>query len=127
MRVLLVDVDAAAREPTATMLRELGYLVTDVGSAAIALGLLRDGAACDVLLLDFAMPDMNGAQLATTVKALRPELPIVFLTGYADEVLLDRLRPLGAQVVTKPFRLETLTQALNKAAHTAMETAAAQD
>jgi CheY-like chemotaxis protein len=59
--VLLVDDDAAVREPTASMLRELGCTVTDVDNGASALALLREKHRCDVLLLDFAMPDMNGA------------------------------------------------------------------
>jgi CheY-like chemotaxis protein len=65
-----------------------------------------------VLLLDFAMPEMDGAQVATAAKALRPALPIVFLTGYADESLLDRVRSLGSPVIRKPFRLETLAATL---------------
>ena len=112
---MLVDDDAAAREPTAAMLRELGCVVTDVDSGPAALQILRTPARFDVLLLDFAMPEMNGAQLATEVKGLRPALPIVFLTGYAEETLLERLHPLGAQVVGKPFRLETLSAALTRA------------
>jgi CheY-like chemotaxis protein len=114
LHVLLVDDDASVREPTASMLRELGCTVTDVDNGAAALALLRDGAALDVLLLDFAMPEMNGAQVATAAKELRSDLPIVFITGFAEPALLDQLQVLGVQVVTKPFRLETLAAALEQ-------------
>ena len=114
--VLLVDDDAAAREPTAAMLRELGCIVTEVDRGAAALELLRSSMPFDVLLLDFAMPEMNGAQLASAGRALRPNLPIVFLTGYADVVLLEQLLGMGVQVVTKPFRLDALAAALWRAA-----------
>ena len=113
--VLLVDDDATAREPTAAMLRELGCVVTDVDRGSAALDLLRGGLPCDVLLLDFAMPEMNGAQLAAAAKELRAELPIVFITGYADSALLERLQEMGIQVVTKPFRMDTLAGALRRA------------
>ena len=113
--VLLVDDDATAREPTAAMLRELGCIVTDVDRGSAALDLLRGGMPCDLLLLDFAMPEMNGAQLATAAKELRAQLPIVFITGYADAALLDRLQEMGIQVVTKPFRMDTLAAALRRA------------
>jgi signal transduction histidine kinase/ActR/RegA family two-component response regulator len=113
--VLLVDDDAAVREPTASMLRELGCTVTDVDNGASALALLREKHRCDVLLLDFAMPDMNGAEVAAVARGIRSDLPIVFITGFADPVLLEQLQVLGAQVLAKPFRLEVLASTLTRA------------
>jgi CheY-like chemotaxis protein/anti-sigma regulatory factor (Ser/Thr protein kinase) len=116
LAILLVDDDAAARDPTEAMLRELGCTVTAAASAAAALEILRSDARFDVLLLDYAMPEMNGAQLAVLVRQLRPSLLIVFITGFIEEALLERLRPLGARVLTKPFGFEALSDALGQAA-----------
>jgi len=115
LRVLLVDDDATVREPTAAMLRELGCLVSEASDGPAALARLRSGAPYDVLLLDFAMPEMNGGRVAAEAREMHPDLPVVFLTGYADTVLLQRWQGLGMQVVAKPFRLETLTAALHRA------------
>ena len=114
LRVMLVDDDSAAREPTAALLRELGCTVTEADSAAVALDRLHAGEAFDVLLLDFAMPEMNGGRLAATARDIRPDLPVVFLTGYADTGLLQDWQRLGIQVVSKPFRLETLSTVLHR-------------
>ena len=116
LAILLVDDDATAREPTEAMLRELGCVVAVAPSAAEALEILRSDARFDVLLLDYAMPEMNGARLADLVRQMRPMLPIVFITGYAEDELLERLHPLGARVLTKPFTLDALLAALGQAA-----------
>ncbi|MCK0196230.1 response regulator [Ancylobacter sp. 6x-1] len=100
--VLLVDDDAAVRDVTASMLRDLGYHVIDAGNGSSALELLRSGQAVDLLLVDYAMPGMNGAELARAAGQLRPGLPTVFITGYAD---LKALREIGEErVVRKPFQ-----------------------
>jgi CheY-like chemotaxis protein len=61
------------------------------------------------------MPDMNGAEVAAVARGIRSDLPIVFITGFADPVLLEQLQVLGAQVLAKPFRLEVLASTLTRA------------
>ncbi|MGZ6038698.1 MAG: response regulator, partial [Phenylobacterium sp.] len=84
LKVLLVDDDSAVREVTAGLLQDLGYRVVEAGSGGAALDMLDRQAEIDLLLLDFAMPGMNGAEVAREVHARRPGLPILFVTGYAD-------------------------------------------
>jgi CheY-like chemotaxis protein len=98
-----VDDDTAVREVTATLLAELGCEVAEAGSGGAALDLLaRDPEPVDLLLVDFAMPGMNGAEVAREAAQRRPGLPILFMTGYAD---LSALSGVGEErIIQKPFR-----------------------
>jgi signal transduction histidine kinase len=100
-RILLVDDDDAVREVTAENLRELGYAVVEVGSGGAALDLLERYSDIDLVLIDFAMPGMNGAELARNVQSRWPALPILFVTGFADRGALTNVA--DNQVVRKPF------------------------
>ena len=99
-RILLVDDDNAVRDVTAEALRELGYEVLEAGSGGAALEVL-EGLDIDLLIIDLAMPGMSGAQLATRVRANSPDLPILFVTGFADRSLLADVSE--AHIVGKPF------------------------
>lgn len=110
--VLLVDDDNSVREVTAQMLGNLGYLVIQADSGQAALDLLQDGASVDLLLADFAMPGMNGGELARAVLSRYPKLPVVFVTGYAE---LGELGMGTSTIIQKPFREEHLAAKLNMA------------
>ena len=99
--VLVVDDDDAVREITAVTLRELGYGVVEAGSGGAALDVLERQVDIDLVLLDFAMPGMNGGEVAREIRARRPELPVLFATGYADaEALVEAGEH---RVIRKPF------------------------
>jgi signal transduction histidine kinase/CheY-like chemotaxis protein len=99
--ILLVDDDNAVREVTAAMLRDLGYTVLEAGSGGAALDVVEREPDIDLVLIDFAMPGMNGAELARRVRTLRPALPILFVTGFADRSALAGVNE--AHIVGKPF------------------------
>jgi CheY-like chemotaxis protein len=101
LNVLLVDDDSAVREVTAHLLQDLGYRVMEAGSGGAALDMLDAQTEIDLLLLDFAMPGMNGAEVAREVHARRPHLPILFVTGYADTEALAVAA--GDGILRKPF------------------------
>ncbi len=106
--VLVVDDDTLVRDTTAQVVAGLGYRVVRAASGDEALALLRDAAGSaerrvDVLLTDVAMPDMTGPDLAREVLRLRPDLPIVFITGFADPETIAGDTPLH-RLVRKPFR-----------------------
>ena len=108
--VLLVDDDSAVREVTAAMLDELGYVVIEAGSGGAALDILRTDRPIDALLVDYAMPGMNGAEAARAAREIRGDLPVLFITGYAD---LAALQEVGeARIIRKPFRDEELATKL---------------
>jgi CheY-like chemotaxis protein len=100
-KLLVVDDDSAVREVTAAMLREQGYSVVEAGSAGAALELIEADQDLDLMLVDFAMPGMNGADLVRQVQAKRPALPFVFVTGFADRTALAGVGE--AQIIGKPF------------------------
>ncbi|UGB37100.1 PAS domain-containing protein [Frateuria soli] len=106
-RILLVDDDTDVREVTAAILVERGYEVIEAGSGGSALDVLeREGNAVHLMLMDYAMPGMNGAEVAREAHARRPSLPILFLTGYAD---FAAFKDIGDdRLVSKPFREEDL-------------------
>ena len=79
--ILLVDDDEAVREITATMLRTSGYVVLEVGSGGAALDLLDGETNIDLVILDFAMPGMNGVEVAWQMNSRFPNLPNIVHNG----------------------------------------------
>jgi CheY-like chemotaxis protein len=84
-RVLLVDDDAVVREVLATQLADAGYKVTEAVDGSTALGLLREGMACDLLVSDLAMAGIDGVTLIREARMRRPGLPAILVTGYAGD------------------------------------------
>ncbi|HWI87615.1 MAG TPA: PAS domain S-box protein [Sphingomonas sp.] len=101
-RILVVDDDPPVREITATMLRTMGAEVLEAGSAGAALELLDAESDIDLLVIDFAMPGMNGAELAAICRKRWPHLPAMFVTGYADLTAIASVSE--DRIVQKPFR-----------------------
>ena len=99
--ILLVDDDNPVREVTASLLQEFGYLVIEAGSGGAALDVLDREQKIDLMIVDFAMPGMNGAELARRVQDIRPTMPILFITGFADQAALEGVSE--AFIIGKPF------------------------
>lgn len=83
-RILFVDDDALIAMSTVDMLEDLGHAVVEASSGAEALKIIEDDGTIDLLITDHAMPRMTGSELAKAVRLLRPRLPILLATGYAD-------------------------------------------
>jgi signal transduction histidine kinase len=111
--ILLVDDDHAVREITASMLRELGYVVLEVGSGGAALDVLGEESNIDLILLDFAMPGMNGMEVARQVQSKFPTIPVLFITGYVDQAVLADIGE--ARIIKKPFVGEELATKVHAA------------
>jgi len=110
LNLLLVDDDPAVRAVAAGMLRDLGCKVTEARSGDEAIAKLRRAPAQDAAVIDFAMPGLNGGQTASALRALRPGLPVVLMSGYADlEALADAW---SGPVLRKPFNLVDLAREL---------------
>jgi DNA-binding response OmpR family regulator/signal transduction histidine kinase len=101
-RLLLVDDDSDVRDIVSRVLTELGYKVREAASGQEALAALGDFDP-DLLVVDFAMPNMNGAEIVTAARAQKAGLKVLFLSGYADTAVLESA--VGqAPLLHKPFR-----------------------
>ena len=108
--VLLIDDEELVRVGTAEMLTDLGYSVIQAGSGVEALAVLRTREAdIDLLVTDYLMPGMSGADVAQEARRLRPELPTLLMTGYTNLV-----QGPGAELprLAKPFRQVELAKRL---------------
>ncbi|MBL9023752.1 MAG: PAS domain S-box protein [Myxococcales bacterium] len=115
--LLLVEDDASVREPTAALLRRLGFTVHTAATTTIALELARAHRdLLEILLTDMVMPLMSGSALAAAVKQLVPGIAVVTMSGYPEDVI-ERggvLDP-GVVLVRKPFGAEQLAAAIARA------------
>ncbi|MDB5409559.1 MAG: hypothetical protein JWL84_4471 [Rhodospirillales bacterium] len=112
--ILLVDDDPEVRALAATCLRERGHRVREASNGRAALAVLEGGETFDLLIVDFAMPGMNGVELAEAALRERPDLPVLFITGYAEKLVLSG-RLTNALLVKKPFRIPDLAAAVERA------------
>jgi len=112
IRLLFVDDDTLVRELLGEALQHHGYDVVQAEDGGTALAWLATGQPVDLMITDFAMPEMNGLELIAEVLASRPDLPIILLTGYADAKVGENLAALTAGtgvLLQKPIRVKDLT------------------
>jgi signal transduction histidine kinase/PAS domain-containing protein/ActR/RegA family two-component response regulator len=110
--VLLVDDEPLIRMIAAEQLQELGYAVVEAGDAREALKVLESSRRIELLVTDVGLPHgMNGRQLADAARTTRPGLPVLFITGYAENAVLNHGHlEAGMQVMTKPFDMDTFAR-----------------
>lgn len=111
-RILLIDDDHEVRRVIIDMLEVLGHEVFESDNGFDGLQQL-DLLLPDVLLLDFAMPHLNGAEVATAVRQKHRHLPIIFVSGFSDSEQLEAAVGPGVTVLRKPFTLEELRAMIN--------------
>jgi signal transduction histidine kinase/FixJ family two-component response regulator len=117
LNILLVDDHEGVRETTAALLRDLGHDVVQAADGAELLSILAGGEEggepppCDLLISDYAMPHVSGAEVIRQARASRPGLPAIIITGYADAGSISR-RPEDVQILAKPFTPEQLSAAV---------------
>jgi CheY-like chemotaxis protein len=109
--VLVVDDEASVRALAGETLELLGYraLTADSGAAALA---ILERERPDLMLFDYAMPGMNGAELAGIVRTRWPDAPIVFASGHADTAAVEAALGGQARILRKPFSVETLAETI---------------
>ncbi|MDN4546224.1 MULTISPECIES: response regulator [unclassified Pseudomonas] len=108
--VLIVEDDPAVRVLVSTVLSDLGYAFVEARDADSAVPILDSLQRIDLLISDVGLPGMNGRQLAEIGRQLRPDLRVLFITGYAEHAAVRGgfLDP-GMQMITKPFTFDLLT------------------
>ncbi|MHA6575381.1 response regulator [Pseudomonas yamanorum] len=108
--VLIVEDDPAVRVLVSAVLSELGYAFVEAGDADGAMPIIESSQRIDLLISDVGLPGMNGRQLAEIGRQVRPDLKVLFITGYAEHAAVRGgfLDP-GMQMITKPFTFDLLT------------------
>jgi CheY-like chemotaxis protein len=113
--VLVVEDDDSVRLLIREVLDELGYRVIEAPEANAAMRALSSNTDIDLMISDVGLPGMNGRQLAEVARGHRPELPILFVTGYAENAAI-RAGFLGTNMamITKPFALDLLARKIDE-------------
>jgi hypothetical protein len=107
--ILLVEDMSTVRMLVAELLGEAGYRCSRAADIESALRVLRGDESLDLLVTDVGLPGMNGRDLADIARGLRPHLPILFITGYAENALTrEKFLGPGMDMVVKPFEIEHL-------------------
>ncbi|MBB5711156.1 PAS domain S-box protein [Sphingomonas xinjiangensis] len=107
--VLVVEDETAVRALVVDVLEELGYRAIEAVDGPSGLKLLHSSLRIDLLVTDIGLPGLNGRQLADAARERRPDLKILFMTGYAENATIANgfLEP-GMEMITKPFAIDAL-------------------
>ena len=111
LRILLVDDDVLVSMNTANMLIDLGHDVLEAHSGVHALRMLESEGTFDAVITDYAMPGMNGLELATKINSKHPQMLVILATGYAE---LPTELSLAFPRLSKPYTQEQLAEALER-------------
>jgi DNA-binding NtrC family response regulator len=108
--ILVVDDDPAVLRLVAEVLTQSGYLVYPASGPEQALGLFkRYTEELGLVVTDVVMPGMSGPDLVDCLHAVRPNLPVLYMSGYANvDIVRDRIAARGASLLTKPFLMSAL-------------------
>ena len=113
--VLVVEDEPVVRGVIVEMLQDQGFRTLQAADGPSGLRILRLNERIDLLITDVGLPGMNGRQLADQARETRPDLKILFITGYAENVAIANgfLQP-GMEMITKPFDLDNLSQRIRQ-------------
>jgi PAS domain S-box-containing protein len=108
--VLVVEDEPLVRMLIVDVLNELGYSVLEAGDGPSGLRILQSSKSIDLLITDIGLPGLNGRQIADAARVTRPDLKVLFMTGYAESAAIaDGVLAPGMQMITKPFVIDVLT------------------
>ena len=116
--VLVIEDDSAVRLIISDVLRDLGYACIEASDGQSALPMLTSNTPLDLMITDVGLPGLNGRQIAEIARRYRPDLKILFVTGYAEHATghAPFLEP-GMEMVTKPFALDALALKIREMIH----------
>jgi len=114
-KVLLVDDEEIVRVMAVHQLEDLGYEVLHAASGPEALDILKRDESIDVLFTDVIMPGMDGGRLAEEARTIRPDIRILFTSGYFEHALVERgnIKP-NANLLVKPYQRRDLARMMNR-------------
>ena len=107
--VLVIEDEAAVRDLVVDVLKELGYRAIEAADGPTGLTILQSSIRIDLLITDIGLPGLNGRQVVDAALQNRPDLRVLFMTGYAENATIANgfLEP-GMEMITKPFAIEAL-------------------
>ena len=113
--VLVIEDELVVRNLVIDVLTELDYRALEAIDGPSGLRILQSDARIDLLITDVGLPGLNGRQLADAARTSRPDLKVLFITGYAHNAAVGNglLKP-GMQMITKPFAIETLASRIRQ-------------
>src|SRR5580692_6978901 len=112
LTILVVDDEASIRRITRLFLERAGYDVLEAAGAFEAIGLLDAGRGLDLLISDLSMPGLNGDEMVSRLRVTRPDLKVLYISGYGG--LLATLRPSPNEaILEKPFTVAALEEAVS--------------
>jgi CheY-like chemotaxis protein len=113
--VLIIDDESTVRMLIVEVLEENGYTAIEAVDGAGGLKILQSGARIDLLITDVGLPGgMNGRQVVDVARAERPDLKVLFITGYAENAAIGNGHlDAGMEILTKPFTMETLANKIH--------------
>ena len=113
--VLVVEDEAVVRGLIVEVLNELGYQAIEAPDGPKGLEILQSGRRIDLLVTDIGLPGLNGRQVADAARVVRPDLKVLFMTGYAENAALASgfLEP-GMAMITKPFAMDVLANRIRE-------------
>ncbi len=114
--ILVVEDEDAVREAAIAMLDELGYRCLEAADAQSALAIVESGAKVDLVFTDVVMPGpLRTREFAQALKTLRPELPVLFTSGYTDNAIIHQGRlDEGVHLISKPYARADLARRLSQ-------------
>ena len=113
--VLVVEDEPGVRRLTVDTLKSLGYQVLEASDGQQALSRIRQEPSIELVLTDMVMPELNGPEMVEQALALRGDLKVLYMTGYADEHLRRRGVIAGSYILQKPFSVEDLAERVREA------------
>jgi signal transduction histidine kinase len=108
--VLVVEDEAVVRLLVVETLQDLGYRALEAAEGEAALRILQSGQRIDLLVTDIGLPGLNGRQIADAGRTSRPDLKILFMTGYAETAASNDFLASGMAIISKPFEMDALAK-----------------
>ncbi|HNY26508.1 MAG TPA: PocR ligand-binding domain-containing protein, partial [Candidatus Sumerlaeota bacterium] len=117
--ILVVEDEQVVRELTCRMLTSLGYRVIEAPEPELCGEIARSSDRIDLLLTDVIMPGLNGRQVYEQIKGIRPDLKVIFMSGYTDDVIADQgILEEGVHLINKPFKAADLNKVVREVLRT---------
>jgi CheY-like chemotaxis protein len=111
--VLVVDDDSDVRQFLVEALQIFGYHVLEADDGYAALSLLAKSSP-DLVIVDYAMPGLTGAEMVRELRLKRPDLPILFVSGYAETAAMEEVADENTSVLRKPFEISKLQEVMSR-------------